>query len=132
MVPFSHTYWQQTKLCTEAHVPTPRYGQYLTHAHNHITPAVAAMDSCFALFGAYQRGITVGSMSGEKTRVPKTLNCRGGCKAKRRAKQLLAAATAGVIWLCACVRYWPYRRVGTCASVHNLVPANNKSSCYFM
>ena len=21
------------------------------------------------------------------------------------------AATAGVIWLCACVRYWPYRRV---------------------
>ena len=23
--------------CTEAHVPTPRYGQYLTHAHNHIT-----------------------------------------------------------------------------------------------
>ena len=30
------------------------------------------------------------------------------------------AATAGVIWLCACVRYWPYRGVGTCASVYNL------------
>ena len=86
MVPFSHTYWQQTKLCTEAHVPTPRYGQYLTHAHNHITPAVVAMDSCFALFGAHQRGITVGSMSGEKTRVPKTLNCRGECKALLYAK----------------------------------------------
>ena len=28
-------------------VPTPRYGQYLTHAHSHITQAVAAMDSCF-------------------------------------------------------------------------------------
>ena len=23
---------------------TPRYGQYLTHAHNHITTAVAAID----------------------------------------------------------------------------------------
>ena len=50
--------------CTEAHVPTPRYGQYLTHAHNHITPAVAAMDSCFALVGAHQHGIAVGSMRG--------------------------------------------------------------------
>ena len=30
-------------------LPTQRYGQYLTHAHNHITPAVAAMESCFVL-----------------------------------------------------------------------------------
>ena len=30
--------WEnKTKLCTEAHVSTPRYGQYLKHAHNHIT-----------------------------------------------------------------------------------------------
>ena len=35
---------------TEVHVP--RYGQYLTHTHNHITQTVAAMDSCFALVGA--------------------------------------------------------------------------------
>ena len=35
--------------CTEAHVPTPRCDHFLTHAHNHITRAVAAMDSCFAL-----------------------------------------------------------------------------------
>ena len=34
-----------------------------------------------------------------------------------RAKQLSMAATAGVIWLCACVRKWPYRGVVTCASV---------------
>ena len=27
----------------------------------------------------------------------------------------LVLSTAGVIWLCACVRYWPYRGVGTCA-----------------
>ena len=47
----------------EAHLPTPRYGQYLTHAHNHITRAVAAMDSCFALVAAHQHGIAVGSMS---------------------------------------------------------------------
>ena len=25
----------------EAHLPTPRYGQYLTHAHNHIKGATA-------------------------------------------------------------------------------------------
>ena len=27
------------------------------------------------------------------------------------------AATAWVIWLCACVRYWPYHGDGTCVSV---------------
>ena len=37
-------------------LPTPWYGQYLTHAHNHITRAVAAMGSCFALIGAHQHG----------------------------------------------------------------------------
>ena len=31
------------------------------------------------------------------------------------------AATAGVIWLCECVRYWLYRGVGTCALLLNLV-----------
>ena len=34
-------------------LPTPRYGHYLTHAHNHITPTVAAMDSCFVLVRTY-------------------------------------------------------------------------------
>ena len=34
---------------TETHVPTQLYDHSLTHAHNHITPAVAAMDSCFTL-----------------------------------------------------------------------------------
>ena len=37
------------------------------------------------------------------------------------AKQLSMAAPAGVIWWCACVRYWPYRGVSTCASVLKLV-----------
>ena len=41
-----------------------RPGQYLTHALSHITPAMAAMDSCFTLIGAHQRGIAVGSMNG--------------------------------------------------------------------
>ena len=36
-----------------------------------------------------------------------------------RTKQLSMAVTTRVIWMCACVRYWPYRVVGTCASVHN-------------
>ena len=30
----------RTDLSTEAQVPTPQYGQYFTHAHNHITPVV--------------------------------------------------------------------------------------------
>ena len=42
-------------------LPTPRYGQYLTHANNHITRTVPAMESCFALIGAHQP-------SGPKTR----------------------------------------------------------------
>ena len=38
----------------------PRPGQNLAHAHRHITRAVAAMDSWFALIGAYQHGIVMG------------------------------------------------------------------------
>ena len=50
--------------CTEAQVPSLRYGQYLMHGHNHITQAVAAMDSWFALIGAHTPGIAIGSISG--------------------------------------------------------------------
>ena len=49
-----------TNLSTEAHVLLPRYGQYLTHAHHHITPAGAAMDSCFAVIGAHQHDLCSG------------------------------------------------------------------------
>ena len=28
------------------------------------------------------------------------------------------AATARVVWLCACVRYWPYRGVVSCDPLH--------------
>ena len=35
-----------------------RPGQYLTHAHSHITRAVAAMDSCLALTRTHQHGIS--------------------------------------------------------------------------
>ena len=38
-------------------LPTLQYGQYLAHVHNHITWAVAAMDSCFVLVRTYQHGI---------------------------------------------------------------------------
>ena len=40
------------------------------------------------------------------------------------------AANAGVIWLCACVRYWPYGGVGTCASVQ-LIGIVSKSLSQF-
>ena len=35
------------------------------------------------------------------------------------------AATAGVIWLCACIRYWPYRGAGTCVLVLKMVLFKN-------
>ena len=146
--------------------------QLRVHVHNHITQAVAATESGFAIVGAHQHGVAVGShfrpftdeasakhffkrqlhrkqvvsvgwepQNGSPTacvwrwdekidqkvfdaRVfpppidPRALPCWW---APIRAKQLSMAATAGVIWLCACVRYRPYRRVGTCAWVHNLV-----------
>ena len=37
-------------------LPTLQYGQYLTHVHNHITSAVAAMDSCFIFVMTHQHG----------------------------------------------------------------------------
>ena len=46
-----------TNFSTEEHLPTPRYGPYLTHAHNHITIAVAA------LIGANRHGIAIGHMN---------------------------------------------------------------------
>ena len=41
----------------------PRGLQYLTHAHSHITLAVAAMDSCFVLVRTHQHGIAPGQVS---------------------------------------------------------------------
>ena len=40
----------------------PGSGQYLTHAHSHITQAVAAMDSCFGLVRPYQHGMALYSL----------------------------------------------------------------------
>ena len=54
-----------TNLSTEAHILTPRYGQYITHVHNHITPAGAAMDSCFTVIGAHQHGIAIRPLFGQ-------------------------------------------------------------------
>ena len=69
--------------------------QLLTHAHNHITRAVAAMNSCFALVGAHQHGIAVGSMSRVNPRIRDPL------------------------------RYWPYRRVGGCAPMLSIGIVSN-------
>ena len=43
----------------------PRPGHYLTHAPGHITRAVEAMDSCFALTWAHQHGRAVGQCPGK-------------------------------------------------------------------
>ena len=50
-------------LSTEAHVQALRYGQYLMHAHYHITSVVAAMDSCCVLIRTHQHGIAPGERS---------------------------------------------------------------------
>ena len=44
----------------------PRFGQYLSHAHSHITRAVAAKGSCFGLVRPHQHGIVVGQKIGLK------------------------------------------------------------------
>ena len=46
----------------------PRPGHHLTHVPDHITRAVEAMDSCFALTWAHQHGRAVSQCPG-KTRV---------------------------------------------------------------
>ena len=56
VVPFANN----TNLSTEAHIPIRQYGQYLTHAHKHITPVVAAIDSCFVLIRTHEYGIAPG------------------------------------------------------------------------
>ena len=58
-----------------AHMHQPKWqsGQYLTHAHSHITPAVAAMDGCFTLTWAHQQGKAIRSMNGENPRLKEPL-----------------------------------------------------------
>ena len=84
-VRFSFILLYNTNFSTEAHLPTPRYGQYLTPAYNRIIRVVATMDN---------RPL---ALSYAMLMSP--------------SKDETAAATAGVIWFCACVRYWPYRGV---------------------
>ena len=56
----AHPLWDKFKARGTYTVYTNlRPGQYLTHAHSHITRAVAVMDSCFAPIGAHQYGIAV-------------------------------------------------------------------------
>ena len=49
---------------------TPRYGQYITHAQNHITRAVATADSCFVLIRTHQHGIAPGERSHLRSSTP--------------------------------------------------------------
>ena len=49
---------KKTKVQVAHSNTNPPSGQYLTHAHSHITQAVAAMDSCRGLVRRHQHGIT--------------------------------------------------------------------------
>ena len=91
---------KNTNFNTEEHgTPTPRFpprfGQYFTHAHNYINPEVAAAVS--SLLGLISM-------------------------ARLKARRLLSmVATARMMRLYACVRYWPYRGVRKFASVLKLI-----------
>ena len=52
-------YKEKTRLnsASKHTLPSPQYGQYLTHAYSHITRAVAAMDSCFAIIRLHQHTV---------------------------------------------------------------------------
>ena len=66
VVPFANN----TNLSTEAHIPTPQYGHYLTHAHKCITSVVAAMDSCFVLIRTHEQDIAPGERSHLRSSTP--------------------------------------------------------------
>ena len=53
-----------------SHCTAPRYGQYLTHAHSHITRAMAATNSCFGPIGPHHHVIAV------RFCTTRTLRCR--------------------------------------------------------
>ena len=61
---FFTPFYGQTESKGQTHTNS-RPGQYITHAHSHITWAVAAMDNCFALTGTHQHGIAVGPVNGQ-------------------------------------------------------------------
>ena len=92
-----------------SHSTTPRSGQYLMHVHSHITRAVAAMDSCFVLVRTHQHGIARRKGLTEDHRPRRLLPRRVQKHSFKR--QHHSVNVVAVIWLCACVRYWPYRGV---------------------
>ena len=57
---------KQFKQVTQSNTNS-RSGQYLTHAHSHITRAVTAMDSCFDLIRSHQQKIAMEQKIGLKT-----------------------------------------------------------------
>ena len=67
------------------------------HAISHISRAVAATDSCFALTGALQRGKAVRLMNGENPCFRKTPYRRGECKAVYKVPA--PHNTCGSCWL---------------------------------
>ena len=61
-------------------MPTPQRGQYLMHVHNHITPALAAVDSCFALIGANQHGKATGQYGEGKPAYQRPFTAKASAK----------------------------------------------------
>ena len=86
------TYTNSANLKQGAHIHQPTAGQYLTHAHNHITQAVAAMDGCFTLIGAHQQGKAIRSMNGENPCLKDPLLPR------RVQSSLLSASSTQHMW----------------------------------
>ena len=72
------SYWTEKNTLSNTN---PQSGQYLTHAHSHVTWAVAAMNSCFGLVSPHQHGIAIRQKVGLKVLCTLPgLYCWVGCK----------------------------------------------------
>ena len=110
-----------------SHHRAQQYGQYLTHAPNHITRAVATMDTtvsvllglCDYASSAWQ---SLQAPVRSESRFAGALNCRGyvsdsAMPMRPKKTDTVVQANVGVIWLYACVRYWPYRAEMYCVAI---------------
>ena len=75
----------------------PQPGQYLTHAHSHITRALAAMDSCFGLVIPHQQGSAVGAKSGGQPAYHRPFTTEAGVKHSFK-RQLHSTHVVAVGW----------------------------------
>ena len=78
-------------------------GQYLTHAHNHITRAVAVMDSCFGFVRPHQHGIAVGQKIGLKALCTLPFTAEAGARQRQVHRPHVVGTGQTMSWSCSIV-----------------------------